>query len=552
MKILGNIGITKLIDLIASKFALLGHMHTGTEVTLTGYSKAENASAVAATDTTNAAIGKLEKALDGKQASGNYAAASHGNHVPATETVNNAKFLRNDNTWQTVTPANIGAAAASHTHVGTEATLTGYSKASTAAAVAATDTVNTAIGKLEKNMEGYLPLTGGTLTGTLWIQGEGATAGLKLNEAGKNIDFGWDWSTYAGAGFALRGAAHSGNGAFIFFARNSSNTTQLTGTPAGALTWGGSSFTVGSGTGTISGNITGNVLTGYSKPSATSAIAATDTLNAAIGKLEKALDGKQASGSYAASSHNHDGRYIYWDGTSANNSAWTWGTLTVANGYTQHSHLTGPSSSEGGFASKGGQLSMQLDGFFYQNEGRYQCLDTNSSLNAAKLTGTVPASCYTNTVYTHPNTVTAGTVGTSSATSGSTLAVPYITYNANGHVTATGTHTHTVSGFLPLSGGTITGSLTLNSAFIWPAPANVTCTFTESYKECSFDMSNVSYTGTYWHVWSGKNSKSCIICYNDNCNVTVPSGTFTASKDILMNGTSGTNYIQLPSGIKLY
>lgn len=42
------------------------------------------------------------------------AASSHGNHVPTTETANNAKFLRNDNTWQTVTPANIGAAASSH------------------------------------------------------------------------------------------------------------------------------------------------------------------------------------------------------------------------------------------------------------------------------------------------------------------------------------------------------------------------------------------------------------------------------------------------------
>lgn len=40
----------------------------------------------------------------------------HGNHVPATETANNAKFLRNDNTWQTVTPENIGAATSSHNH----------------------------------------------------------------------------------------------------------------------------------------------------------------------------------------------------------------------------------------------------------------------------------------------------------------------------------------------------------------------------------------------------------------------------------------------------
>lgn len=34
---------------------------------------------------------------------------SHGNHVPATEQANNARFLRNDNTWQTITPNNIGA-----------------------------------------------------------------------------------------------------------------------------------------------------------------------------------------------------------------------------------------------------------------------------------------------------------------------------------------------------------------------------------------------------------------------------------------------------------
>ena len=48
-----------------------------------------------------------------------------------------------------------------------------------------------------------------------------------------------------------------------------------------------------------------NAMTGYSKPSSTSAIASTDSLNDAVGKLEKALDGKQASGSYAAASHSH-------------------------------------------------------------------------------------------------------------------------------------------------------------------------------------------------------------------------------------------------------
>lgn len=42
---------------------------------------------------------------------------------------------------------------------------------------------------------------------------------------------------------------------------------------------------------------------------------------------------------------------------------------------------------------------------------------------------------------------TAGTAGTASATSGSTLAVPYLNIDTYGRVTGYGTHTHTVSGF---------------------------------------------------------------------------------------------------------
>ena len=59
---------------------------------------------------------QVDSSLSGK------ANSSHGNHVPATETADNAKFLRNDNTWQTVTPANIGAAATSHIHTKSEIT----------------------------------------------------------------------------------------------------------------------------------------------------------------------------------------------------------------------------------------------------------------------------------------------------------------------------------------------------------------------------------------------------------------------------------------------
>lgn len=87
-------------------------------------------------------------------------------------------------------------------------------------------------------------------------------------------------------------------------------------------------------------------------------------------------------------------------------------------------------------------------------------LTASSTLDATKLSGTIPAACYTDTKYAagtglslngttfnHSNSVTAGTAGTSSATSGSTVAVPYVTYDAQGHVTASGTHTHTITGF---------------------------------------------------------------------------------------------------------
>lgn len=45
----------------------------------------------------------------------------------------------------------------------------------------------------------------------------------------------------------------------------------------------------------------------------------------------------------------------------------------------------------------------------------------------------------------HTNSVTSGTIGTSSATSGNaTLDIPYATFDSEGHITGKGTHTHTI------------------------------------------------------------------------------------------------------------
>ena len=89
-------------------------------------------------DQLQASMTKVKEALDGK------ANTSHGTHVPTPQTANNAKFLRNDNSWQTVTPANIGAAASSHTHsayVNQNAFSNVVVGSSTIAADSATDTL---------------------------------------------------------------------------------------------------------------------------------------------------------------------------------------------------------------------------------------------------------------------------------------------------------------------------------------------------------------------------------------------------------------------------
>ena len=105
----------------STAYAAASHTHPSSDViAMTGYAKASAAAAIATTDSLNTAIGKLEKALDGKQASGSYAAASH-NH--ASNAIN---------------------------------ALTGYSKSVSGGtgALATSDTLNKALAKLENALDG--------------------------------------------------------------------------------------------------------------------------------------------------------------------------------------------------------------------------------------------------------------------------------------------------------------------------------------------------------------------------------------------------------------
>lgn len=67
------------------------------------------------------------------------------------------------------------------------------------------------------------------------------------------------------------------------------------------------------------------------------------------------------------------------------------------------------------------------------------------------------------TTFNHSNSVTAGTAGSSTDTSGNTFTIPYVTYDSQGHITASGTRNHTVSGGSTYTAGR--GMELVNDAF---------------------------------------------------------------------------------------
>lgn len=92
--------------------------------------------------------------------------------------------------------------------------------------------------------------------------------------------------------------------------------------------------------------------------------------------------------------------------------------------------------------------------------------------------------------------ITAGTAGTSSATSGSTLAVPYVTMNAQGIVTGYGTHTHTVSGFSTTDTKNTAGttSKTATKMFLVGATSQAANPQTYSNANCYIGTDNALYS----------------------------------------------------------
>ena len=112
---------------------------------------------------------------------------------------------------------------------------------------------------------------------------------------------------------------------------------------------------------------------------------AIDKWNEIISFLSGITDTSTLSGilaGYAAAGHNHDGRYLRWNGSAADVSAMAWGTLTAANGYKILSHAASSDGGDWGMANQSGKIYMQLDGYYYQNEGQYRVSDVSETVTA--------------------------------------------------------------------------------------------------------------------------------------------------------------------------
>ena len=262
----------------------------GADLKLTGYTKASTVQPVVATDTVNEAFGKLQKAVE-EAGSGDGTVKSVAVSMPTGFTVTgspitesgtitvamsdgysiptDAKQTEWDAKLANTVKVNNKLISESPVLDGGDIVLTGYEIAEQAADVVATDTVNQAIGKLQKTIK-----EGGGGTGD--VSSVASTSdSISITPTTGNV------KVSVASGYAIP---------------ENSDITNWNSKMAGNVTINSKSVADNP---TLDG--TDIELTGYEKPSATSAVDATDTVNQAIGKLEKAQEnaGKTYSNSSA-------------------------------------------------------------------------------------------------------------------------------------------------------------------------------------------------------------------------------------------------------------
>lgn len=267
----------------------------GADIKITGYTKPSTTGALAAADSVNGALGKLEKKLDDEVTSRTNAVSNLTNTVNSNKstidnyTINGAKISTNPKI--TVTVGGSGNAVTTASFSGTVLTLTKgatYNNYSHPAGSGASK--STGLYKFSTDSTSHI---------------SGVTAVTKSDITALGIPSSDTNTTYSFS---------SGNGGFTVTPSGGTKQTVSIGKPATAGAADTAAKWATARTITVSGGVTGSVsldgsanvtlattlanlasnkvtaMTGYTKPSDTGAIAAGDSLNAAIGKLEAAWD----------------------------------------------------------------------------------------------------------------------------------------------------------------------------------------------------------------------------------------------------------------------
>jgi hypothetical protein len=332
----------------------------GDNVVMTNYAKPAETSAILAADSLNAAIGKVEKALDGKQNTLSYTAENTANKgvangyaglgsdgkVPTTQlpdsvvggmeykgawdassevypsnpetgfyyiisvqgTISTTLYhvgdwiVYNGTSWDkidntdSVTSVNtkIGAVVLN----GADVVATGYVKPGSASAVTDTDTLNAAIGKLEKGLDGkqasgsYVTSNDAISAGTNQTKISYDAKGL-VTAGGLAVASDFKMTGYTKAGTVADVSAVDDISAAIGKVEKKvesklSPNVPITGATKTKVTYDANGL-VTAGADAVASDF---VMTGYSKASSIADVAGTDTISAAVGKVEKKVDSR--------------------------------------------------------------------------------------------------------------------------------------------------------------------------------------------------------------------------------------------------------------------
>lgn len=160
----------------------------------------------------------------------NKANINHGNHVPSVGTADNATYLRNDNTWHTITPSDINAAPINHGQHVTYSDTEPLAPADTASA----GTIDSAA-RADHVHPAQVNITGNAETATKLQNPINITLGKSVKEFDGSTGLRWD--TIEMGAIPLAGTGYAITGDLLFKAANATSFIGIGGQMGGNDYW---------------------------------------------------------------------------------------------------------------------------------------------------------------------------------------------------------------------------------------------------------------------------------------------------------------------------